>query len=170
MKKQILIFLLLIIISNSYAQTKITAIEAKLFYNQQKQRIDNVPEKDTISGTFSENVIDNPNFELWNTIIGEGSAAGYSSQSIVIISLASNGKIKQKQMLRLTATAKNKIILKQEREICFIADLSTEKAVSKMIFLLNDTGCEEISLKAEIVESGKMISKMIKKIGFACGE
>jgi len=168
MKKQILIFLLLIIISNSYAQTKITAIEAKLFYNEQKQRIDNVPEKDTISGTFSENVIDNPNFELWNTIIGEGSAAAYSTQAIVIVTVSQTNSGQKKHTLRLTAIANKKVILKQESEVSILNPLLM--SASKMIFLLNDTGCQEISLKAEIVESGKMISKMIKKIGFACGE
>jgi len=161
MKKQILIFLLLIIISNSYAQTKITAIEAKLFYNEQKQRIDNVPEKDTISGTFSENVID-------NTIIGEGSAAAYSTQAIVIVTVSQTNSGQKKHTLRLTAIANKKVILKQESEVSILNPLLM--SASKMIFLLNDTGCQEISLKAEIVESGKMISKMIKKIGFACGE
>lgn len=48
--------------------------------------------------------------------------------------------------------------------------LSKEKALSKTLFLLNDTGCEEITLKAEILQVGKIISKMVKKISFACGE
>ena len=143
-------------------QTKISAIQAKLFYNEKKSDT----ERKDVSGTFSDNIIDNSEVALWNTIIGEGSAEGYSNQTIVIIEVTSNGQSNKNQILRFSASAGKKILLQQQKTFSCIGD----KTKYKILFLLGDTGCDKISLKAEIIKSGKSISTMNKTINFECGE
>ena len=70
-----------------YAQSqdliyKISSIEAHLFCN-----LDNDFSDKKVAGTISENVLDNPEFSLWNTIIGEGSAEGSSNQTLIIVNI-----------------------------------------------------------------------------------
>jgi len=47
----------------------ISEIQAKLYYSN--------------TGTFSQNILDNPNITLWNVIIGEGSVGGSSENTLV---------------------------------------------------------------------------------------
>jgi hypothetical protein len=53
---------------------KITAIKAMLFFEQ--------------TATFSKDVLADPNFVFWNTIIGEGDAGGPSSSTLVLVEVA----------------------------------------------------------------------------------
>jgi hypothetical protein len=146
----------------SFGQTKISAIQAKLFYNEKKSETFG---KD-VSGTFSDNIIDNSEVVLWNTIIGEGSAEGYSNQTIVIVEVTTIGQSNKNQILKLSATAENKVLLQQQRTFSSVGD----NTKYKLLFLLNNTGCEKIALKAEIIKDGKSISTMNKTINFRCGE
>jgi hypothetical protein len=164
MKKLIFLLPVLLITVSLFAQSKsseITGITAKLFYNENSD----VREKN-VSGTFSENIIDNNDFALWNVIIGAGSAEGYTNQTIVIVTVKSSGFSNIEQTLIFTAKSKDRAILSEKRTFNCI----NENAEYKILFLLNDTGCEEISIKADLINDGKTVSTMKKEINFECGE
>jgi hypothetical protein len=147
-------------------QTKISGIQAKLFYNEKNDNF----EHDDFSGTFSDNVIDNNEIGLNNVIIGEGGGIGGTTrQTIVIIEITS---IKQttttNNILKFTATAGKRVLLQNTQTFDFLSDDAIKKY--KLLFLLNDTGCEKIYLKAEILKNNKSISTMIKTIDFECAD
>ena len=160
------IFALLILCTGSFvfsqtSQSNITNISAQLFYNQNKEN----NEKD-VAGKFSVNLIDNTEFSLWNTIIGAGSAEGYSNQTIVIVSVNSKGLSNIEQTLKLTVSSGGKVLLKESKKFDCIGDI----ADFKILFLLNDTGCDELLLKAELMNKSKTLSTLSKTINFRCGE
>ena len=147
------------------AQTKISSIQAKLFYNEKNDNFEN----EDFSGTFSENVIDNDGIGLNNVIIGEGGGiGGITSQTIVIIEITSIKQTTSNHILKFTATAGKRVLLQKTQPFDFLSDDAIKK--HKLLFLLNDTGCEKISLKAEILKNNKSVSTMIKTIDFECGE
>ena len=158
--KQFLLLLFVCFFFLFNAQSKIIGIKAKLFYNENKTNGNNTV------GTFSENLIGNKDFTLWNTIIGEGSSEGYSNQTLVTVEISSNFKSNKKQQIKLIATSGKKVILQQIKSISVV----NNPALYNMIFVLDGTGCEEINLKAELLYNGKVISTMNKKILFDCGE
>ncbi|HLX91819.1 MAG TPA: hypothetical protein VKR32_09060 [Puia sp.] len=157
----LLIALIIFAQSESLGQSTITNIEAKLFYNENKTG----SESENVSGTFSPN-IDNGEFSLWNTIIGGGSAEGYSNQTIVIVEVTSKGESNQKQTMQFSAISRKKIVLREERTFSCIGNT----AKYKLLFLLNNTGCDEIKIKANLVKDGKILSSKNKIIRFRCGE
>jgi len=159
--KFFLMLLTCLIASNSlHSQTKVSAIQAKLFYNENK------PQSKEVCGTFSDNIIDDPQISLWNTIIGEGSAKGYSNQTIVIVEITSNGLSNKKQVLKFTAMAGRKILLQQQKTFHAIED----KTKYELLFLLDNTGCEKVLIKAELLNNSKIVSALSKTISFQCGE
>jgi hypothetical protein len=144
------------------AQTSsIIGIEAKMFYNEDKSS-----ETKNTAGTFSENIIENPGVTLWNVIIGEGSSAGYTDQTIVLVNVRNTGLSNTEQTLRLTVTMGTKVLSTTNRNFSCIDD----PADYKVLFLLNDVGCDVLDLKAELIRGGKIVSVMSKKIEFYCGE
>lgn len=157
MKKLQLFFV--IISSSLFSQAKIVGIEAKLFYNENNSNEENV------IGKFSDNIIDS-DFALWNVIIGEGSAEGYSNQTIVLVEVSSKVGNTKNQQVKLTATKGKSIILQQTKTFSPVND----NTKIKILFLLDDTGCDAISLKADIIENKKIVSTFSKKIDFDCGE
>jgi hypothetical protein len=132
-----------------------------LFYNQNKEYND----KDA-AGTFSENIIENKNFILWNTIIGGGSADGYSDQTIVIVTVHTKGTSSDELKLKLTAKYENTILLSELKNI----DCIGEEGDYKVLYLINNTGCDSITLEAELFKYNKSVSAMKKSINFSCGE
>src|SRR6266496_1178377 len=75
------------------AAFKITAIRAMLFYEDK--------------GTFSKDVLADPNFAFWNAIIGGGSAEGNSSSTLVIVELSGEPEAYQPmRKIEFTATYK----------------------------------------------------------------
>jgi hypothetical protein len=158
----VVIFCLLIAIKGqSQKFPKIKAIKGYLYYNQND-------EGNKVGGTLSENIIDNKEFYLWNTIIGEGSAIGPSTNLLVIVEIqiaptesSDNGRVK------LTVfDSKDKVIFSQEQDYSIF-----EKGnIYSTPFLLNDTGCGLIKLKAELIKSKKVTSFLEKTIDFECGE
>lgn len=118
-----------------------------------------------VSGNFSPNVIDNQEFALWNTIIGEGSAEGYSNQTIVIVEISAKGMSNKDQTLKLTAKSGKKTLTQQQNFSC----VDCAKPY-KVLFILNETGCEKVSLKAELLNNNKVVSTLNKSIDFECGE
>lgn len=127
---------------------KITAIKAMLFYEQK--------------ATFSKDVLADPKFVLWNTIIGDGDAGGGSASTLVLVEVTGkagsyhykpNGK-----SLRL-------ITLRRATEIGILS------ATGKFYvpFWLYDTGCNQVKLSARIVGQAQP-SAMKRSIDFECGE
>jgi hypothetical protein len=165
MKKMKIILAILLIstvsINSIVGQTKILSIEAKLFYNQNKD----LTVVSDAAGNVSENIIDSK-FALWNTIIGEGDAIGCSNQTMVVVTVQSNGLSNKDQIVKLTATSGKKTILQQQKTFSVIGD----EVPYKILFLLDDTGCEIIRLKASVLKKGMVVSKMEKSINFHCGE
>lgn len=152
-------------ITNSlFSLTKVSNIQAKLFYNENK--FEGEIEKKDVLGTFSGNIIDNPEFSLWNTAIGEGSAKGYSNQTIVIVEIISKGMSIKNQILKFTATTEKKILLQQQKIFNCIED----KTKYDLLFLLDNTYCEKITIKAELLKGTKIVSTLSKIIDFQCGE
>lgn len=166
MKRKRISFLFLFLFFTQYfasAQSKVTAIQAKLFYNETR---DYATTDTGIGGTFSENIIGNDDFILWNTIIGEGSAKGYSNQTVVIVSVTSKDAVNKSQVLRFTATAGKRVMQQQQQTFSCLGKNTTYQ----LLFLLNNTGCEMIRVKAELLKNGKPISTLGKTIEFRCGE
>jgi len=156
----LLLVLFLIPEKSIVAQSKITAIEANLFYNANKSE----SEGQNVAGEFSVNII-GTNFTLWNTIIGEGDAKGYSNQTVVIVEITSNESSDKDQILKLKASSDNKILLQQEQAFSNI-----NNAKYKLLFLINNTGCKPVDIKCELFSKGKLISSLTKSINFECGE
>jgi hypothetical protein len=144
-------------------KSTISGIEARLFYNQSP----NARGAD-VAGTFSDNIIDNPNATsaLYNVIIGEGFACGYTGQTAVTVIVKSTDMSNMAQSLRLLVTNSGKIISEQTVNFSCIGS----PAESKILFVLNDTGCVELNLKVDLICSGKTVSTLKKIIPFSCGE
>lgn len=149
----------------SYAQTipdpNIQSIKAYLYYNQNERG-------NTAGGTMSENIIDNPDFTCWNVIIAEGSAAAPSNNTMVVVEIISdstsynsNGKV------RLTArNSDGKIVSDIVQSFYMIGS----GVVYHAPFMLYNTGCEELELKAELIIENKIVSEKSALLPFACGE
>ncbi|WP_295671961.1 hypothetical protein [uncultured Mucilaginibacter sp.] len=156
--------MIFIIGSKASAQSKISGIEARLFYNQKSDQ-DNSP-VDKVSGTFSKQDITTGKVALWNTIIGEGGAEGPSNQTIVIVGVKSGKYSNKRQTLRFTASVEKKIIHRELQTFSVIGDNENYK----LLFLLNDTGCSNVIINAELLIKGKVVSTLSKSIHFECGE
>ena len=155
---------ILIYSNNACGQSRISTIEARLFYNQKSDQ-DNSP-IDKVSGTFSKQDVSSGTVALWNTIIGAGDAEGPSIQTIVIVGVKSLKYSNKPQTVRFTATVGKKIIHQESQTFEAIGD----NVNYKLLFLLNGTGCEKITIKAELVIKGKEVSALSKSIDFECGE
>ena len=150
---QLLLLLFIYAFTSFNAQSKIVGIKAKLFYNENKNG-DN-----SVVGSFSENIIDNNEFTLWNTIIGEGSSEGYSNQTLIIVEISSNSILNKKQEIKLTASTGEKIVFQQVKSIPLVND----PTLYNLIFVLDNTGCDEITIKADILSYNKVVSTFNKK-------
>lgn len=160
------LILLIILPSTSKSQAlEIKSIKAFLIYNQNKSYGDN-----KVAGTLSENIIDNPDFILWNTIIGEGDALGSSDQTLVMIEVGCTSEALPVNPV----TLRFKVLTDDGREI-YSSEITIsifEKSSYHTSFLLNDTGCTPLKLTAELInsKSKKVESLMKKDINFSCGE
>lgn len=134
---KIQIFLLLLF-SNAYSQNykcTIGDIKGYLFYNSNRDYSDK-----KVAGTFSENIIDNSNMDLWNTNIGEGSAEGSSNQTLIVVEINNNMSEYHERFLKIVCKSEGKIILDQRIEFAAYSD--DGKYYHSVI--LNDTGCHDI--------------------------
>jgi len=163
---KVLIFLMLLY-NNAFSQnyeSTIGDIKGYLFYN-----FNNDDSEKKVAGTFSENIIDNINMDLWNSTIGEGSAEGSSNQTLIVIQINNTIGEYEEKILKIVIKSEGKIILEQRNK--FAAISKDGKYYHSLI--LNDTGCKEIEISAEIFadKNSKIIeSSMEKKINFSCGE
>lgn len=71
----------------------------------------------------------------------------------------------KEQVLKLTTTANKKSSVQQRSFSC----IDCTKPY-KILFILNDTGCDPVKLKAELLHNNKAISTLTKTIDFHCGE
>ncbi len=132
---------------------QLTSVQAKLFYSD--------------TGTFSEDILTSPDFTLWNTIIGEGSAKGPSNSTLVLVEISGpSGGYGERRKVEFEASFRGiDRVVKQTSEIgvfgnngkCFLG------------FWLYDTGCEPVKLVVKLTGQTKE-SSMTKTINFRCGE
>lgn len=158
-----LLIMLSALVSSSQAMTihkspaappfKITAIKAMLFYDGK--------------GTFSDDILTQPDLALWNTIIGEGSAGSPSNSTLVLVEVSGQydpNKATLNRKVAFTATTARKVVLQRTADIWIGKDGKYYAA-----FWLYDTGCEPVKLSARIVGQSQP-SAMTKTIPFKCGE
>jgi hypothetical protein len=145
--------------SNSQSPSfKINAIKAMLFFEQ--------------TAAFSKDVLADPDFAFWNTIIGGGSAGSPSSSTLVLVEVAGKpGSYQTRRKIEFIATYKpngrnlREITIKRATEI----NILSEDGKFYAAFWLYETGCSPVRLSARIV--GQAEPYMTKKtINFECGE
>lgn len=143
------------------ADPKIQNIKAYLYYNQNSRG-------NSAGGTLSENVIVNKDFAFWNVIIAEGSAVSPTSNTMIIVEIASDSAATYVNgSIRLTAkNSDGKSVFSQQQSFYILDGAVTYFAP----FLMYETGCEEMELLAELIVDDKVISSMNAVIPFACGE
>lgn len=165
------LFLIATIVLSSIATVnaqdyKICSIKAYMFYNAEKA----YSKGDSIyAGTFSDNLIDNPNISLWNVIIGEGSAKGKSNQTLIVteVGLTSDVLPLYRITLKLEVFGNDKCIFSAEQDLMFFENKNYHHA-----FMLNDTGCSTLTIKATLLDSRsrKTMTLLEKKVEYGCGE
>ncbi|HEX8247181.1 MAG TPA: hypothetical protein VF599_03270 [Pyrinomonadaceae bacterium] len=165
MKKLFLLFLFLSLPCVSAAQKpysfKVSDIKAKLFYD--------------FAGTFSSaDVINDKDFTLFNTVIGEGSAKGTSESTLVLIEITFGGLDDRNgaQLVYEARGYKGKLL---ERKSIFVSYVDKSAGLKKYVaFILHDTGCAEITVTARLFKDNKpkspLLSRLTKTIPFVCGE
>lgn len=140
---------------------KVTEIKAKLFYD--------------FSAAFSsQDIVNDKNFTLFNTVIGEGDAEGMSETTLVLVEVTYGGLDDRNgpQLVFEARGYKGKIL---QRKSIFVSFVDKAAGLKKYVpFILYDTGCNEITLTAKLFKDNKskspLLSKMTKKIPFVCGE
>jgi hypothetical protein len=164
-----LLFILFpVLLSAQVRPYQIKAIKAHLFYNGESRQ------DSSVRGTLSEDLVDNGAFALWNTIIGEGSAKAESNQTLVVVEITGNPKEFLSRNVVLTVRTNGKQIFRQAQAFSILDDRRNYSAA----FLLYDTGCQPLTLKAEIVNEKILAKKKVstvessltKTVPFACGE
>lgn len=166
--KNILIFLFFFLMfSFSYGQNskyELEDIKAFLFYN-----FNNDNSNTNVAGSFSGNIIDTQDMDLWNTIIGEGSAQGASNQTLIVIKIMSSSEVYDEKILTIICKSDNKTILNQKNVIAAIS----KDGYYYHAIILNDTGCDNIEITATITDDkilNNVESSLVKNILFKCGE
>ena len=149
-----------------YGQVKtlpaIKSVKAFLYYNEDDG-------SNKTGGTLSENIIDNPDFSLWNVIIGEGAASAPSRNTFVVVEIMKNNSEISDGILKLTAYyADGKLALRQEQR--FTTYSEDKNCIAP--FMLYDTGCRKLKLKIVIMDQSKkkIYASTEKTLDFLCGE
>ncbi len=163
MKKTILfsLFILMfsaIISAQVKSSHKISEVRAHLVYEE--------------NGELSRDIFKG-NFALWNTIIGEGDAAGHSSSTLIYVLVETDGKeTKTNPVLQFSAVSEDGKRVKFQKTLPYYFPTTGASKVF-VPFLLHDTGCQKIKLTAKLVEKNaptKIYQTVKKEIPFACGE
>lgn len=140
---------------------KVTDIKARLFYD--------------FLGTFSpEDVINDKEFTLFNTVIADGDAESPSETTLVLIEITS-GSIDDRSGPQLVVEARGDKNILLYRKSTFIGFLDKKEGLKKYVpFILYDTGCFEIKVTAKLYRDNRrkspLLSQMTKTIPFVCGE
>jgi hypothetical protein len=129
---------------------RISAIQARLFYEN--------------TGTFSENVLTEKGFDLWNTPFD------WTYSTFVVVEIEGVPEyLKTHRRIELTAryipfdSAKRQITLRQAEKI----RNGSESGKSYAGFWIKNTGCEPVYLTARVVGQKSRAKEMIN---FRCGE
>ncbi len=131
---------------------RLSAIEAYLYYSN--------------TGTFSINIIDNKKFILWNVIIGEGSAHGYSNDTFIKILLKGKpGGYPEGLKIVLTARTPLETLLERESSPGIFASDGKYYAG----YWLYGTGCTPVEITVRLIGKDSE-QKLTKTIPFECGE
>ncbi len=147
----VLFFVAPFIVRAESASYKIASVKAYLFYNH--------------SGSFSENVIDNPDFVFWNAIIGEGSAKEPSDAVFVDVEIEGPPGSYESRNIQLEVSEAGQAVLKKSLDIGILSDEGSYHAG----FWLYETGCAPVKLIVKILGQDEE-EKIVKEIPFACGE
>ncbi len=169
MKRLIFSFIVLLALqlSTAIAQDyKIVGIKAYMVYNKENSIRDN---DKPYAGTLSENIIDNPDVSLWNVIIGSGTAKAASDQTLVMVEVGLDSAVipSYRVVLKIEVLYDGQNIFSQDQELLFFENQNYHHAL-----LLNDTGCETLTIKARLVDarSNKTLTSLEKTINYKCGE
>ncbi len=130
----------------------ISELHAKLYYSNK--------------GTFSQNILDNPNITLWNVIIGEGSAGGASENTLVQVVVAGQPEsFAEGLAVQVTAKTPTRTLLDRRSNVGVMNTNGRYYAG----FWLYDTGCEPVELSVKLAGQGAG-QTVTKTIPFQCGE
>jgi hypothetical protein len=130
---------------------RLVSIKAFLYYNQDR--------------SFSPNVVDNHDFQLYNVFIGEGSAKSPSASTMVVVEVAGPPGGDNFSKVRLVARENGRV--KLDRTVA-VEELG-RAGRSFVAFWLYDTGASPIKLSATLL--GQSPSRSIEKtLPFQTGE
>jgi hypothetical protein len=130
--------------------SRVSGISAKLYYDE--------------SGTFSKDILADPNFALWNTIIGEGSAGSPSHSVLIEVESTGDGRpsVVHNEVLTITTQISGRPpVVHRFSTLAFSANGKNYEGV-----LINDTGCVPVTISAYVDRQ----QAVKKKIDFECGE
>ena len=137
------------------ASYRLSRIRAQLFYDDR--------------GTFSRNILSepgSPHFNLFNVIIGGGSAEGGSHSTLVVVEVTGEpGAFEVGRSVELTATVGGRVTLRQAVDLGPLSD----RGRRFIGFWLYDTGCRPVSLSARVLGQ-RQPSTIRAEIPFICGE
>jgi hypothetical protein len=132
---------------------KIAAVRAQLYYETK--------------GTFSDDLLTMKDLSLWNTIIGEGSAGGSSSATLITVEVQGQNVGVGDVAVEIVATGqKKKVLGRTTMDVALYDDKKTFFAP----LMLTGTGCEEIKITARLTGKGAPKGAVTKTIPFMCGE
>lgn len=139
---------------------RVTGVQVKLFYEN--------------TGTFSPDILADPKFDLWNTGVGEGSAKGPSSSTLVVVTVAGEaGSYEPARKVELTArfvSTDGKTTTLRRREVqVYPMGIVTTQGRFYAAFWLTRTGCIPVELSIRILGQPAGTTAR-RKIPFACGE
>lgn len=146
-----------IFVYNTAAQTKITSIKARIISDDPAENNDGFYPINNQIGAFSDNIIDNPEFPLFNTI---------TDQLLVSVELIESKNLGHELTFRFSAVQDGKTLLKKKRMMYPNGDINRRN----FYFILDDIGCTYLTFKAELIKKKKVVSTMTKEIEFECGE
>ncbi len=129
---------------------KLKAVTARLYYAG--------------TGSFSENLIDNSNFALWNTIIGEGSAASPSTATMIQVEVIGDGSpnVYSSDSLTVTTQLGTAPAVKRTIKHLWFSDAGEHFEA----FWINGTGCEPLKVTVQVNNQ----TPTTKKLDFQCGD
>ena len=117
----------------------------------------------TETGRLSDNVLSADDFQLWNTVIGEGSAEEYATDALFTIDVRSDGHQYLPETLMLTATdSEGKVLAQRSYE----GILTGEGGNGTFALWVQDAGCAgRVTFRASFGASTRTST-----LDFDCGE
>ena len=109
------------------------------------------------------NLIDNPKLSLWNSITGDGSIGGASNDTMAVVDISGPAMQYAPKKIQITALVQGKTLVQRT----FSTSVFDAQGRYYIPLLINDTGCQPLTITAQLVDAKQKISKTIP---FACGE